>query len=177
MISFNLSCANGHQFEGFFNSSADYDDQQARGFVSCPICDNSAVKKALMTPNVAAKSNQRATPPAEPMPQMPQVIPPTPSSDHAAPFSDKTTASMTPQVTLEMQAKLGEALAELRKFQTTVEAHCDDVGAGFATEARKIHYGEAEPRGIYGHTSDSEAEKLIDEGIDITKMPWLPKEN
>ncbi len=180
MISFNLSCEHGHAFEGWFSSSADFDDQQARGLVSCPICDSAHVNKALMTPNVAAKSNQRAIS-AQALPPLPDAMPSPPSSVKAGPSNDvktdEMTASMTPKVTPEMQEKLGEALAEMRKFQKTVEANCDDVGSGFATEARKMHYGEVEPRGIYGHTSESEAESLVDEGIDITRMPWLPKEN
>ena len=173
MISFNLTCENGHGFEGWFGSSADYDDQQARGFVTCPICNSSVVSKALMTPNVSAKSNQRKSEvitSAEVVKD--NVKPPQPAPNPAQNVMQQVAAQMTPQ----MQEAMGEALAEMRKFQKTVETNCDDVGDGFAEEARKIHYGEAEPRGIYGRTTDEEAEDLVEEGIEITKMPWLPKE-
>ncbi len=57
MIVFDLKCGAGHVFEAWFGSSADYDDQQARGLVSCPICGDGTVVKAVMAPNVGAKGN------------------------------------------------------------------------------------------------------------------------
>jgi len=163
MISFNLICGHGHGFEGWFNSSADYDDQQARGLVTCPYCDSANIAKGLMTPNVAAKSNtkpeksgQNLTTMARSPASMPQ--------------------DMTAQITPEMAKAAAEAMAAMRQWQKTIEKECDNVGDAFAEEARKIHYGESDPRGIYGHTTDQEAEDLIEEGIAIAKMPWLPKE-
>ena len=58
-----------------------------------------------------------------------------------------------------------------------MEQNCDYVGEQFAEEARKIHYGEADARGIYGETSDEEAQSLEDEGIEVSRVPWLPREN
>jgi len=163
MISFNLICDHGHGFEGWFNSSADYDDQQARGLVTCPYCDSANIAKGLMTPNVVAKSNtkpeksgQNLTTMARSPASMPQ--------------------DMTAQITPEMAKAAAEAMAAMRQWQKTIEKECDNVGDAFAEEARKIHYGESDPRGIYGHTTDQEAEDLIEEGIAIAKMPWLPKE-
>lgn len=64
MIVFDLRCAAaGHVFEAWFGSSADYDDQRARGLVSCPICGGGDVGKAVMAPAVPAKGNS-APPPA-----------------------------------------------------------------------------------------------------------------
>jgi hypothetical protein len=63
----------------------------------------------------------------------------------------------------------------LTKLRTEIEKNCDYVGPNFAAEARKIHNGEAEPRGIYGETSPAEAEALADDGIEIASIPWLPR--
>lgn len=63
MIVFDLKCGGGHVFEAWFGSSADYADQQARGLVSCPLCGDGAVSKAVMAPNVAAKGNAGTGPP------------------------------------------------------------------------------------------------------------------
>ena len=52
MIVFDLNCSAGHVFEAWFGSSGDYDDQQARGLVSCPMCGCSEVGKAPMAPAV-----------------------------------------------------------------------------------------------------------------------------
>jgi hypothetical protein len=67
-----------------------------------------------------------------------------------------------------------EALAALRQMRRQVEANCDYVGERFAEEARKIHYGEAEKRGIYGEASESDSKELADEGIEVGRIPWVP---
>jgi hypothetical protein len=71
---------------------------------------------------------------------------------------------------MAMNAKA--ALLELRK---KIETDCDYVGPDFAEEARRIHYGETEERGIYGEASDEQAQGLHDEGIAVAKVPWLPR--
>jgi hypothetical protein len=52
MIRYALACANAHAFEGWFASSADYDDQAARRLVECPVCGVGEVRKQIMAPAV-----------------------------------------------------------------------------------------------------------------------------
>lgn len=59
MIVFDLRCAGGHVFESWFGSSAAYEEQRTRGLVSCPLCGDTVIDKAVMAPNVAAKGNSR----------------------------------------------------------------------------------------------------------------------
>ena len=66
---------------------------------------------------------------------------------------------------------------KLKEFRAAVEENCDYVGDRFAEEARKIHYEETEHRDIYGEATDSEAQALTEEGIDFTRIPWVPREN
>src|SRR3546814_395382 len=80
-------------------------------------------------------------------------------------------------VAVAESAKAAELRRLLRELRQHVEHNCDYVGERFAEEARKIHYGETDPRGIYGETSDAEAEALEDEGIALARVPWLPPEN
>ena len=68
-------------------------------------------------------------------------------------------------------AQLRAALVELRR---QVENGCDYVGPQFAEEARRIHYGEADPRGIYGEASADESRELAEEGINFGRIPWVP---
>ena len=76
MIVFDLKCAShGHVFEAWFGSSADYEDQRARGLVACPICGDDEVTKAVMAPAVAAKGNRG------------QEVVPTPPSVSTAPIT------------------------------------------------------------------------------------------
>ncbi len=63
---------------------------------------------------------------------------------------------------------LREALIELRR---KVEESCDDVGDRFPEEARRIHYGEAEQRPIYGRATLDEAKALSDEGVEVMLIP------
>ena len=153
MIVFDLKCGGGHVFEAWFGSSADHERQAARGLVACPICGDTGTAKAVMAPAVAAKGNQTRTPaPAEP-----------PSAPAAAPM-----AAHPPQAVKAM-------LAALAEVQAKVEANCDYVGDRFADEARAIHHGETETRGIYGEATPEQAAALKDEGIEVAALPFRPK--
>lgn len=68
MIVFDLLCGNSHRFEGWFASSADHDDQAARGLIACPLCEDRTVSRAVTAAAVPAKSNRRAD--AEPAAQL-----------------------------------------------------------------------------------------------------------
>ena len=73
-----------------------------------------------------------------------------------------------------MDAKSQELMAEMRKIRDKVLANSEDVGEKFPEEARKIHYGEAEHRGIYGEANREEVSALVEEGIDVVPIPTLP---
>jgi hypothetical protein len=62
MIIFDLKCGSGHVFEAWFGSSGDYEEQQARGLVQCPLCGSAEVGKAAMAPAVGRKSNAAPAP-------------------------------------------------------------------------------------------------------------------
>ncbi len=149
MIVFDLSCPKAHIFEGWFKDSAAFDRQVAAGEVSCPTCGSRKIKKALMAPNVAT-SEKPATP-------------------EVGPEGSKKAA-----MEIEKVAEVRKALRELRK---TVEDNFDHVGPAFAEEARKIHYGEADPRNIYGETDDAEAEALSEEGIEVARIRWIQSDD
>ncbi len=93
-------------------------------------------------------------------------------------------APMAPRVakSRETGAEAGKAVSETaaraaylraaREIKRQVEETCDYVGPEFAEEARRIHYGETDPRGIYGETSDDEASALHEEGVRFARVPW-----
>ena len=66
MIVFDLRCTAGHVFEAWFGSSNDYEDQRTRGLLSCPLCGDTEIVKAVMAPNVPAKGNKAADAPPSP---------------------------------------------------------------------------------------------------------------
>ncbi|ANV27021.1 DUF1178 family protein [Agrobacterium pusense] len=138
MIRYALACEKGHEFEGWFAGSDDFDDQLQRGFLSCPVCHSVQVSKLLMAPSVstARKKDERQT--------------------------------------LAMDAARKEALAKIREAVANIRATAEDVGDRFPEEARKIHYGEADERGIIGNASVQDARALLEEGIEIAPLPVLP---
>jgi len=69
-----------------------------------------------------------------------------------------------------------QAYAVLEGLREHLKANADDVGTAFPEEARKMHYGEAETRSIYGEATSEEAKALHDEGIPALPLPPLPKE-
>jgi hypothetical protein len=72
MIRYALVCEHEHDFEGWFGSSADYDDQYVRGLLECPVCGSKAVRKAIMAPSVAGTKAQRGAP--DPSPQQREMM-------------------------------------------------------------------------------------------------------
>ena len=94
---------------------------------------------------------------------------------HAAPHSQMPVAAapILPAMAPEIQQQFVNQLRELKRH---VLENAENVGKKFGEEVRKIHYGEAEERGIYGQTSMEEAVELLEEGISILPLPDLPEE-
>jgi hypothetical protein len=88
-------------------------------------------------------------------------------------------AVMAPRVARTREMPPGPAVAEMRKalieMRRQIEMNCDYVGPRFAEEARRIHYGEIDPHGIYGEATDGESRELADEGIKFGQIPWMPR--
>ena len=145
MIVYDLSCSEGHRFEGWFGSSTDYEDQRARGLLACPSCGTSEVSKAPMAPAVPAKGNSRQ-----------EVLPP------------ETRPMANTPISPEMQ----KALAALAKAQAEALKNSTWVGDKFAEETRKMHYGERDEAPIHGQASLAEAKALIEEGVPVAPLPF-----
>lgn len=137
MIKYALQCDQTHQFEGWFGSSADYDDQAARGLVECPVCGSRGVSKQIMAPAVAGTKAQSAAPAPDP----------------------------------KMREMMMAAMGEVRRH---VEDNFDYVGDAFAKEARAIHEGKSEERGIYGEASPTEVKALVEDGVKVAPLPPGP---
>jgi len=167
VISFDLICHNTHRFEGWFGSSADYDDQHAAGLVVCPICDSANVSKALTAPNIGVKGNQKRSKPVDTQMEI-TSSPPVPTIEEPASVSNMS----------EMPDEMMKAVEKLADIQKKVLKDSKWVGRKFADEARAIHYGETENRIIHGETSPEEAQELADEGVPVAPLlfPHIPPE-
>ncbi len=87
-----------------------------------------------------------------------------------------STGKKRDQIALAMGEKQKQALAQLKELSKKVRENADYVGDKFAEEARKIHFGETEARGIYGEATTDEAEALVDEGVEFLPLPVFPEE-
>lgn len=152
MIVFDLQCGDGgHVFEAWFGSSDDYENQKGRGLIECPICGSAAIDKAVMSPRVGAKGNQRQ-----------QVIERPPVSP----------AAPVPMASGEASAAAMKAmLRALALAQAKALEGSDYVGGRFAEEARAIHAGESDERSIHGQATPEEARALIEDGISVAPLP------
>jgi hypothetical protein len=148
MIVFDLSCQpHAHRFEGWFGSSDDFAQQQARGLVTCPTCGSADVIKAVSAPNLGRKGNQLSSPTRQPEPV-------------AVPH--QTSAPLPPEA-VAMLKTIATMQAEALKSSTW-------VGTRFADNARAMHYGETDSVPIHGETTPEEARALIDEGVEIAPI-------
>ena len=88
----------------------------------------------------------------------------------------KSGDASVPMAQMPMPPVSKEFVDQLRKFKKHVEANAENVGDKFPEEARKIHYGEAEARGIYGKASLEDAANLAEEGVNVMPIRYLPEE-
>jgi len=137
MIAFDLCCTIGHSFEGWFEDSSSFEIQMKQGFISCPVCGDSKVRKILSPVSIKKKAVS--------------------GCGSGKPLS--------PEQSLEMLETIGK---EIRAY---VEKNFEDVGADFAKEALKMHYGVSDPRNIRGVSSESDDEMLKKEGITFFTIP------
>jgi hypothetical protein len=78
MIHYALRCGNAHEFDGWFRSSASFDQQAAGLLLDCPVCGSTSVRRALMAPRIASHAltpPQAAAPAADPVAK-PAIDPP-----------------------------------------------------------------------------------------------------
>jgi hypothetical protein len=136
MIVFDLTCTQGHIFEGWFDSNESFEEQNMNGLVRCPVCDASDIRKVLSP--IAVKKSQPV--------------------------------ASTGQEAIDYQ-RLAKEVVEY------IKTNSEDVGAQFAAEALKIHYGVAEKRSIRGSATADEEKTLKDEGVEFVKVPFPVSED
>ena len=155
MIRYQLLCEHDHEFEAWFRDSVAFDEQCEHGEVQCPFCGNENIRKAVMAPAIASRKESMTNP----------------DQQVAIDAAEKAADDMRGGA--DMHEVAAQFMQVVSKLQKHVEDTCDYVGDSFADEARAIHYGDAEERGIYGEASAEETEDLREEGIDVLSLPKL----
>ena len=151
MIVFDLICACGFPFEGWFKDRDDYEMQLKLGALQCPECGNEQVHKVLSPVAVRKTSLVSA---ASPKPVSPDSHP-----------IDSVSG----------EAEVGRKILE--KLQKYVEKNFEDVGPKLAEESLKMHYGVSKQRNIRGTTSEEQEKVLKKEGIELLKIPMIVKKD
>jgi hypothetical protein len=195
MIRYALKCDQDHSFESWFQSGGAFETLNAAGHVQCPLCGSAGVKKAIMAPRVrparsaaqapaaAAGASEHAEPApgnagaatdandaaqAGAVPDRPAIAP--------ASAGPATSRALTPAArgAGALSAPGSEIETALQDLRRKVEENSEYVGDGFATEARAMHLGDAPERAIFGEARVEEARELIEEGIAVVPLPFLP---
>ena len=150
MIVFDLLCASGHRFEGWFASADEFAKQKKRRLVQCPTCSSAEVQRIPS----AVRANLGAQPP---QPQKP---------------------AKAPEKTADMEGKDPFAIAQIlySKMLDELLTKSEDVGKSFPEEARKIFYEQAPARPIRGQATNEEHDELLDEGIPVARFPVPPSD-
>jgi hypothetical protein len=148
MILYSLKCAASHDFDSWFRSSEAYEALKSAAQITCPICGSADVQKILMAPAIRTARKAAAQ---VPMPDAATQPAPRPLSQPASPIE--------------------EAFAAMRR---QVEENSEYVGLNFAAEARRIHDGATPARAIYGEAKPDEARQLIEDGVPVAPLPFMP---
>ena len=148
MIVFDLLCASGHRFEGWFGSKADFTSQKKRSLLSCPTCGSVEIQRVPS----ATRANLGAEAP-KPAPK----------------------AAKTPE--MEGKDPFAIAQMLYSRMLDDLLTKSEDVGKEFPKEARKIFYRESPQRSIRGQATQQEHDELLDEGIPVARLPVPPKDN
>lgn len=172
-----LQCGQQHSFEGWFGSEDDFQSQLARNLVQCPMCGSAEIIKKLSATriNLGKSTDPSAVATKEAKSLVSANSAPTSalssSTDLAVPISTTEQTqqiSQRPNLPPEVAQAMQAAWLEVAKH---VMANTEDVGSSFASEARKIHYGEADERAIRGQATPDQTMELIEEGIDVMPLP------
>jgi hypothetical protein len=171
-----LQCSQQHSLEGWFGSEDDFQRQLVRSLVQCPMCGNADITKKLSAPRfnlgksvapstetaTTSKTESTAKASGDPGATSTELTVKSPDSSQTQQLAKRQ--NLPPEVAEAMQA----AWLEVAKH---VMANTEDVGSSFASEARKIHYGEADERAIRGQATPDQTMELLEEGIDVMPMP------
>lgn len=157
---YNLTCPLNHRFEGWFSSAEDYETQQSKSMLCCPVCDSVEITRLPSAPYVASKSSNAVVREESKLPAVRE------NTANLQGLNDalKLTADQRQEFQEKMQSTM---LNVMRDIMTKTE----DVGESFPEEARKIHYQEVPERSIRGVATADEAAELIEEGIEVFSLP------
>ena len=156
MIKYQLICNNEHRFDGWFPNIAEFERQQEKKLLVCPLCDSNQVDRAIMAPRIGKLKSKSKTK-AKSKSQLDK------EEFYRGQFTDDT---MIPA---------SRAKDILRKIRKQIVTEFDNVGDRFVKEYRKHEKGERDDK-FYGTPTQEEVKKLLDEGTDLFHVPAIKED-
>lgn len=152
MIVFDMQCGEGHRFEGWFGSSADYESQKKRLLLACPVCSSEQIEKVPSPTRINVGA--------------------------AAPVEMRKPQALAPKENAAAGTRDPIALAQIlySKMVDELLTKTEDLGNKFPEEARRMFYNETPARPIRGIATQEEHDALVDEGIPVARIPIPPPE-
>jgi hypothetical protein len=146
MIRYQLRCENNHRFDGWFPNIAEFERQQKKDLLVCPLCDTKRVDRAIMAPSIGKTTAKK-----------------------------KKTNDYSDQITNDTMIPAAQAKNILRKIRKHIVNEFDNVGDKFVKEYRKFEKGERDDK-FYGTPSKEEVKKLLEEGTDLFHVPEIKED-
>lgn len=146
MIKYQLLCKNDHKFDGWFPNIAEFERQQHKNLLICPMCDTTRVDRAIMSPAVGKTPAKKTK------------------------FKD-----YTDHITSDTMIPSAQAKNILRRIRKHIVTEFDNVGDKFVKEYRKHEKGERDDQ-FYGTPTQEEVKKLLDEGTDLFRVPEIKED-
>jgi hypothetical protein len=147
MIKYALICECDAKFEGWFPTIKEFESQQKKKQLLCPMCDSIKVRRDVMSPNVKKKNGKVKSPRQR---------------------GKENVLNMTG----EQMVLGGRARTLLRQLEKHVKDKFENVGKNFPKEARKAVKGKRNEE-FYGTATKKEADELIKDGIDLFHVPEI----
>ena len=141
MIKYQLRCEHDHKFDGWFPNIAEFERQQKKDLLVCPMCDSKRVDRAIMSPSIG-KSKKAI----------------------------KKKKDLTDQITADTMIPAAQAKNILRRIRKHIVTEFDNVGNNFVKEYRRHEKGDRDDR-FYGTPNQKEVNQLLDEGINLFHVP------
>ena len=156
MIRYQLKCCHDHKFDGWFPNIAEFERQQDKKLIMCPMCDSTQVDRDIMSPNINKIAKKTKTSRK--------------TKTQEEKIEDLKKELLGKEMMMASRAK--DVLREIRKH---VVSNFENVGDNFLKEVRKAEKGDRDDK-FYGTPSQKEVDKLLEEGIDLFHVPDIKED-
>ena len=156
MIKYQLKCNHDHTFDGWFPNIDEFERQQDKKLIMCPMCDSTQVDRDIMSPNINKIAKKTKT-------------------SKKTKTQEEKIENLKKELLGKEMMMASRAKDVLREIRKHVVSNFENVGDNFIKEVRKAEKGDRDDK-FYGTPSEKEVDKLLDEGIDLFHVPDIKED-